>query len=170
MEAVVSPHLLVELDLGRVTAAELLDHVRRGLDWECDYATLARAWSAAFEPDEQVLAIARRVNVKNGLLTDNGPPLADNLPRCLPEIAALITTPVFSSNIAVTKPSSEAFRAACEALSAEPKAVLFVDDNEANVEGARTAGLAAARYTTPEQLHRDLAGWDLLGRDDRAGP
>lgn len=162
VEAVVTPQLLRDLDLGRVKPAELLDRLRVGLDWDCDYATLMRAWSAAFEPDHGVIAIARRVRGKNGLLTDNGPPLADNFERCLPEVAAIITTPVFSSDVAVTKPDQEAFWAACRRLEAEPTRTLFIDDNRRNVVGARAAGLVAVRYTTPEQLLAELDGRDVL--------
>lgn len=162
VEATVNAQLRVNLDLGRVTPGELLDRIRRGLDWDCDYATVVRAWSAAFSPDERVLAIARRVNVTNGLLSDNGPPIADNFAKCLPEVAAVIATPVFSSDIAATKPSPEAFSAACRTLSAEPTEVLFIDDNPANVASARDVGLTAVGYTTPEQLRDCLAGYGLL--------
>lgn len=162
VEAVLDAQLRVNLDLGKVTPAELLDRIRRGLDWDCDYATVVRAWSAAFSPDERVLAIARRVNVTNGLLSDNGPPLADNFSKCLPEVAAVIATPVFSSDIAATKPNPEAFRAACRTLSAEPARVVFIDDNPANVASAHDVGLTAVGYTTPEQLRDFLAGYQLL--------
>lgn len=162
VEAILTPQLLVELDLGRMMPAELLDRVRTGLNWGGDYQTLARAWSAAFEPDEQVLAIARRVNVPRGLLTDNGPPLADTFRSCLPEVASLIRTAVFASDIATTKPSPGAYRAACELLGAEPARVLFIDDKPTNVDGARATGLNAVRYTTPEQLRDDLTSFNVL--------
>ncbi len=54
-----------------------------------------------------MLTLAGRVTVKNGLFTNNGPPLADNFERCLPEVAAIISTPIFSSDIAATKPSPQ---------------------------------------------------------------
>lgn len=158
VEHVIDVLLRRDLDLGGVTPAELLDHVRTALDWDCDYAALTRAWCAAFTPDQRVLAIARRVTVKSGLLTDNGPPLADNFSEQLPEVAAVVSARVFSSDIAATKPSRAAFDAACRALGAEPMRVVFVDDNPENVRGAREAGLHAVRYTTPERLHRHLAG------------
>ncbi len=100
--------------------------------------------------------------MKSGLLTDNGPPLANNFRTHLPNVAAVISTAVFSSDIAATKPSPEAFRAACSALSAEPTRVVFIDDNPENVSGAREAGLLAIRYTTPEQLHLHLAASNAL--------
>lgn len=162
VQAVITTQLGRDLDCGKVTPAELLDRVRTGLDWDCDYPTLARAWATAFEPDQRVLAIASRVRVPNGLLTDNGPPLADTFEECLPEVAAVISTPVFSSTIATTKPSRDAFQAACRALSCEPGRVLFIDDRTANIEGARDAGLPAFLHTTPERLQMHLADVDLL--------
>jgi HAD superfamily hydrolase (TIGR01509 family) len=69
---------------------------------------------------------------------------------------------VFSSDIAATKPSPDAYSAACELLAVEPGGVLFIDDKAANVEGAGANGLNAIRYTTPGQLHHDLTSFDLL--------
>lgn len=43
-----------------------------------------------------MLPIARRVSVKSGLLTDNGPPLADDFIEQLPDVAAVVPTGVFS--------------------------------------------------------------------------
>lgn len=80
-----------------------------------------------------------RVAVERGLLTDNGPPLADNFAEQLLDVAAVVPTRVFSSDIAATKPSPDAFGAACRALGAEPTRVVFVDDNPENVRRARDA-------------------------------
>jgi FMN phosphatase YigB (HAD superfamily) len=162
VENAVNEELRRNLDLGTVTPSELLDHVRHALDWDCDYPQLARAWCAAFTPDPRVLAIARRVTVRSGPLTDNGPPLADTFRELLPDVAAVVSTAVFSSDIAATKPRPDAFRAACRALSVDPARVVFVDDNPENVRGAQDAGLLAVRYTTPEQLHLDLAASHVL--------
>ncbi len=170
VDGVIDAELRRNLDRGRVSASDLLDHIRRGLDWDCEYTTLVSAWSAAFVPDERVLAVARLVNVANGLLSDNGPPLADNFANCLPEVAAVKATPVFTSDIGTTKPSPEAFTAACHALAVEPARVLLIDDNPTNVVGASEAGLASFRYTGPAHLHRHLTGQILRAEQPQPGP
>jgi HAD superfamily hydrolase (TIGR01509 family) len=73
-----------------------------------------------------------------------------------PDVAAVISTAVFTTEIGVTKASVRAFHAACPALDAQPSRVLFVDDNPANVHGARDAGLTAIGFTNPQQMRPHL--------------
>jgi putative hydrolase of the HAD superfamily len=58
-----------------------------------------------------------------------------------------------SSVVGHSKPAREFFRAGCLELRTVPKRVLFIDDEDRNVRGARATGLAALRYTGPESLH-----------------
>ena len=53
---------------------------------------------------------------------------------------------VNSSVIGVHKPAPEYFQAACVALATPPARVLFVDDEDWAVRGARAAGLSAHRW------------------------
>lgn len=57
-----------------------------------------------------------------------------------------------SSVVGHAKPARDFFRAGCLELRTVPKLVLFVDDEDRNVRGARAAGLAALRYTGPASL------------------
>ncbi len=62
---------------------------------------------------------------------------------------------VYSCEIKVAKPDPAFFERAVAMIGATPEEVLFVDDNLANVEGARSVGLAA--------VHWDLTrGHDVL--------
>ncbi|MEV1013930.1 MULTISPECIES: HAD family hydrolase [unclassified Micromonospora] len=53
---------------------------------------------------------------------------------------------VNSSTLGVHKPAPEYFQAACQALATPPARVLFVDDEDWAVRGARAAGLSAHRW------------------------
>lgn len=58
------------------------------------------------------------------------------------EISAFIT--VFCSNeIGLRKPEIEAYLNVCQRMDVRPENVLFLDDNEENIEGALVAGLDA---------------------------
>ena len=59
---------------------------------------------------------------------------------------------VNSSVVGVHKPGKEYFQAACEALATPPGRVLFVDDEDRAVAGARVAGLSAHRWSGPADL------------------
>ena len=52
----------------------------------------------------------------------------------------------YSWEVGAAKPDPEFFHRVVRRIGAPPHEVLFVDDNEANVEGARTAGLVAEHW------------------------
>ena len=54
------------------------------------------------------------------------------------------------------KPSAESFAAVVQHLGVPPEGLLFVDDRQANVEGARAAGIPAIRFESAEQLEGEL--------------
>src|SRR5687768_10387897 len=60
-------------DLGYYTAEQMYVEARRRLGLSMDFATFRTAWTAAFEPDNAVLAIVDRVAVhhRTAMLTDN---------------------------------------------------------------------------------------------------
>jgi putative hydrolase of the HAD superfamily len=59
-----------------------------------------------------------------------------------PEALAHFEDIFVSSSIGLRKPDAEAYRWVADAMSLAPEEILFVDDTEENVEGARRAGLA----------------------------
>nr|WP_317846058.1 HAD family phosphatase [Nocardiopsis quinghaiensis] len=66
----------------------------------------------------------------------------------------------FSCRIGHVKPEPEAYRWCQDALRTEPERVLFVDDRQENVRGARETGMRAHLFTTADRLREDLARWD----------
>ena len=69
---------------------------------------------------------------------------------------------VNSSVIGVHKPAQEYFQAACVALDTPPARVLFVDDEDWAVRGARAAGLSAHRWGGHADLRYLRAALRLL--------
>lgn len=72
--------------------------------------------------------------------------VASNYPRWIDEVAETVVAGLFddvraSCHLGARKPSPEFFLRLLEELEADPEDVLFVDDREANVEGAEAAGL-----------------------------
>ncbi|KAB1907631.1 HAD-IA family hydrolase [Micromonospora tulbaghiae] len=105
------------------------------------------------EVDPDVLAFVREVRAA-GIRVGLGTNATDLLDA---DLAALGLTEeldviVNSSVIGVHKPAKEYFQAACEALETPPGRVLFVDDEDRAVAGARVAGLSAHRWSGPADL------------------
>ncbi|MCX4473936.1 Phosphatase [Micromonospora sp. MW-13] len=105
------------------------------------------------EVDPGVLAFVREVRaagVRVGLGT-NATDLLDTDLAALGLVGELDVV-VNSSVVGVHKPAKEYFQAACAALETSPARVLFVDDEDWAVRGARAAGLSAYRWDGPSGL------------------
>lgn len=63
-----------------------------------------------------------------------------------------------SCELRSVKPSKTAFRRALKTIGADPSEVVFIDDREENVKGARDSGIRwAFRFTSVAGLRRDIA-------------
>ncbi|GIJ33901.1 HAD family hydrolase [Micromonospora sediminimaris] len=143
---------------GQVSHADWMTSVADALTPSVGDAERARAAVAQWqryrgEVDPEVLTFvreARAAGIRVGLGT-NATDLLDA------DLAALGLTDeldvvVNSSAIGVHKPAPEYFQAACAALDTPPARVLFVDDEDRAISGARAAGLSAYRWNGPADL------------------
>jgi putative hydrolase of the HAD superfamily len=92
----------------------------------------------------------RSAGVRVGIATNATSLLDDDL--ATHGLARELDVVVNSSKIGIHKPAPEFFAQACAALGYPPRSVLFVDDEDRNVQAARAAGLAAHRWTGPGDL------------------
>ncbi|MGI5213644.1 HAD-IA family hydrolase [Plantactinospora sp. CA-290183] len=102
------------------------------------------------EVDPDVLTFvraARAAGLRVGLATN----ATDRLDADLAALALTdeVDTVVNSARLGVHKPAKEFFQQACLAIDVPPARVLFVDDEDRSVLGARAAGLSAYRWTGP---------------------
>jgi putative hydrolase of the HAD superfamily len=117
------------------------------------YALSADEWvaarRAAMEPDEAVLAIARRLGAGRpvAMFTNNPLLLKRHIGEVFPAIPEIFgERAVFSAELGRRKPDPEAFRRLARRLGVPPGTVLFFDDHADYVAGAREAGLQAYRF------------------------
>lgn len=64
-----------------------------------------------------------------------------------------------SCEMGVRKPHREAFERVAAQIALPPSRILFFDDTEANIEGARAAGMHAVHVRSPEDVRRAVAPW-----------
>jgi putative hydrolase of the HAD superfamily len=62
----------------------------------------------------------------------------------------------FSCDVRLAKPGPEIFLSCLEGLGAAPGDTLFLDDREENVHAARSLGIHALCFTTPEQAQCEM--------------
>ncbi|MBE1487804.1 HAD family hydrolase [Plantactinospora soyae] len=120
------------------------DRMRAAVDeWQADRGTV----------DPDVLAFvreARAAGVRVGLATNSTDLLDTDLVTL--GLTEEVDVVVSSSTLGVHKPMKEYFQQACLAVDTLPAQVLFVDDEDRAIRGARVAGLSAYRWTGPDDL------------------
>ena len=75
------------------------------------------------------------------------------------EMLAPVREVIVSCELGTRKPRRDAFHKAAEQVGVAPEAILFLDDLEENVSGARAAGLQAEHVPSPRALPSILAPW-----------
>ncbi|MGO9271115.1 MAG: HAD family hydrolase [Terriglobia bacterium] len=157
-----------------------LDYDRGTLDGTAYWRRVAQASGKAFSdalipkliaadialwltPDRILLQWVRDVHhggVKTAILS--------NMPRDLalylrPNAAWLnqFDHAVFSGEIGLVKPAPGIYLACLKGLDVRAEEALFLDDNAANVEGARALGIHALRFESTAQLAAEVHGFGL---------
>ncbi|MEU4242125.1 HAD-IA family hydrolase [Actinoplanes sp. NPDC026619] len=140
---------------GEITDADWMRLVAERLPIEPDRAAAAVAQWQSYrgEPDPDALAFVREVRAggrKVGLATNATDRLRPDLDAL--GLADEVDLVISSWEQKLHKPAREFFHRACELIGHQPKHVLFVDDDDRAVLGARAAGLPAYRWTGPEHV------------------
>lgn len=140
---------------GEITDAEWMALVADRLPLPAEEARQAVAEWQAYrgEPDPDALAFVREVRAGGrpvGLATNATDRLGGDLE--LLGLADEVDHVISSWDVKVHKPAPEFYARACEIIGVQPKHVLFVDDDDRAVRGARAAGLSAYRWSGPQHV------------------
>ena len=155
MSTAMSWDLLRPAVAGELTDAQWMSLVASRLPLPADRATAAvEEWQRhrGFVDDE-VLALIRDVRAAGllvGLATNATDRLRDDLAGL--GLAKEFDAVISSWELKIHKPAPEFFARACAVLGVEPPWVLFLDDDDRTIRGARAANLLAYRWTGPEGL------------------
>ncbi|QJW85440.1 HAD-IA family hydrolase [Ramlibacter terrae] len=82
--------------------------------------------------------------------------------RAFPEVLAKFRHVFASHEMGHRKPQPEAFRHVLDAIGVAADEVLFFDDTQENVDGARACGLEAVLVRSPRDVWQGLAAAGLL--------
>jgi glucose-1-phosphatase len=159
LEAKADAGLIDDVAYLRETSELLGCHVSLD-DW-----LLARRQSMCPNVEVLALAAAASATCKIAVLTNNPRLVSDNIAYLCPPIADLFGKNVFASaSFNAAKPSSQTFLKCIDSLGVAPSESLFVDDLEANVMGARDAGLLGHLFTDHAALAEEFHEHGLLMR------
>jgi glucose-1-phosphatase len=152
-------------DGGEIATADYLHRLGDKLGAPLDAATWIDARVAACEADprvlEMVLQVAARMPI--AVLTNNGPLMAEAVPRIVPALATPLAGRILCSGmLGGRKPAGAVYQAALARLQARAATSLFVDDLFVNVQGARAAGLHADTVVDATSMRRVFKRFGLL--------
>ena len=138
-----------EAERGAFTADAYLHEFGARIGYPLSLAEWIRARRVATEPDETILAIARRVGAERpvAMFTNNPFLLKRHIGEVFPAVPEIFgERALFSAEVGCRKPEPEAFRRLAGRLGVPPPGVLLFDDNADYVAGARAAGIEAHRF------------------------
>jgi glucose-1-phosphatase len=152
-------------DAGTLDADAYLRGFGACLGIDLSEADWVAALQAAITPIQAALAVLPRLRSGVGcaVLTNNNLLVQRHFATLYPEVAARVGTHAFvSAEFMARKPDQAVYRRCLARLGVEPAAALFIDDSEANVAGAQSAGLEAHHITGAEDLTASLRARALL--------
>ncbi|GMV44275.1 MAG: hypothetical protein AMXMBFR64_59910 [Myxococcales bacterium] len=154
-EALFTSGLKHAMDRGQVGAAEVAARVSQVAGVSLDMESFAAIWGAVLLPWPAANALALRVTVPAGLLS-NTDPMHHAYARSLCPALAALRPHVVSYAVGALKPEPAIYDAAVEAMGMAAGEILFLDDLEANVVAARAVGLRAEVVRDLGDLERAL--------------
>jgi putative hydrolase of the HAD superfamily len=144
---------------GRMTPRDWHLHLAKKLGGGLTFEQFTDAWNRALDPTpilEQSMLEALARNYRLALLSNTDPIHVAHIEKSY-AFVKLFPVRIYSCAVAASKPDPIIFREALRGLKAKAEDAAFIDDVEAYVQAARSLGLTAIQFKSPEQLGADLA-------------
>ena len=122
---------------------------------EALYAADIDLWTDRNEPMIAWAQSLQRRGVKTGILSNIGDRMETGI-RAKFDWIGHFSHATWSHRLRLAKPEAAIYQHAAEGLGAVPQRILFVDDREDNIEGARRAGMVGVQYSTFEAFVSEI--------------
>lgn len=150
---------------GEIDATEYFDYLRDLLELDGSDEEITRAWNSIF-----VGEITSSMNVVNSakrhlpcyVFTNSNPTHQAHWEASYPEVVRAFDRIFVSSELGIRKPDPDAFSTVAEAIGVSPGAILFFDDTDENIAGAREAGMQTVLVQTPSDIKQALVRIGVL--------
>jgi putative hydrolase of the HAD superfamily len=157
-----SRRLVDAVERGQLDGPGLHDAVRAQTGFAGDYDAFRRVWCGHFRLDGATSVLFRRLARRRpAYLLSNTNALHWEFIRRRYAFAREAKGAVLSCAVGARKPEKAIYEAAVAAAGVPAERCLFIDDLEANVRGAKSAGLRAVRFKNAAQLRRELESYGV---------
>ena len=155
--AMFSPERKLPLESGFQTWAEYSAMIRSELGLDMDDDEFRDVFTSVLTPYEPMFDIVRALapRFKLGCCSNTSGAHWDEIRASVP-VTDLFGPKVLSFEVGSMKPDQRIYRDLINACAAKPHQIVFIDDNQKNIESALAAGIQALQFTTIQQLEYDL--------------
>ncbi len=154
-----------ELDGGRLSVDEARQRfIEREPSLAEGIQTFFEQWFEMFQPIPESIQILDRLKADGYRLYVLSNFIRESFEAIRPRFSFLdrFDGMVISYRVGASKPDRAIYEYLLHTYNLIPKETLFIDDLEANAQGARDAGIAAIRFQSPQQLHNELSRLGLI--------
>ena len=147
---------------GPLGTAGFYQSVRRDLGVTLTDAQIEDGWMRVFGPEfPEVVALVKRLKgrIPQYVFSNTNVEHHAFWSRRYAAALAPFDGVFVSCGIGLRKPERAAFEHVSRAIGVPPENILFFDDTEANIEGARAAGLRAVLVRSPEDVADAVRPW-----------
>jgi putative hydrolase of the HAD superfamily len=113
------------------------------------------SWAAVNPETEKLIGDLKKAGFKTAVLSNMVRDFIDRVKETLP-VLAVPDVAVYSCDVDTVKPEEKIYRILLSRLGCGAEELVFFDDVEANVEGARKLGIAALSWKGPEEARKEL--------------
>jgi glucose-1-phosphatase len=146
---------------GRMSARDWHLNLAKRLNMSLDFAHFTKVWNSALDPQpihpDSLFAHLSK-SYRLGLLSNTDPIHVAHMESAF-SFFQHFPKPVrvYSCAVGASKPDPLVFREALRVCKVSAEYAVYVDDIAAYTDAARSLGLQAVHYRSPEQLHQDFA-------------
>lgn len=152
--------LLVEFETGRIEPESFAAQMMELAELDLSLDDFTRGWRDMFWPNEQVVDLISHLKSRGYRLFLGSNTNVLHATHYRRQFAATFDGfegYILSYEVGHMKPAREFFDACVRAAGVPASSCVFIDDVEANVEGARSAGLVGIHYVESTALVAELA-------------
>jgi HAD superfamily hydrolase (TIGR01509 family) len=161
-EIVTSGPLAVAYESGKVSSEEFFSSLKSVISFHGTANELQQIWSDIFRPIEDHNRIARSLSrhYRLGVISNTNEAHVEHI-RIRFDTFRPFSFRVFSFETGCLKPQREIFEAAASKVTAQSHEILFIDDLEKNIQGARELGWQTIHLTRNKVLLEELSQLEL---------
>jgi epoxide hydrolase-like predicted phosphatase len=157
-------HPLYELETSEISEAEFLRALENELAPGTSLTGMRDVYFEHLHPNPPMIELMRDLRARGlrmAMLTNNVREWEPQWRAKLPDIDEIFEVVVDSAFVGMRKPDREIYELTLERLGGEiqPAECVFVDDVDVNCDAARSLGMKAVHYVSPEQAIAEVEGY-----------